>query len=342
MKVPRRDEELASLIERAYDDQAEISPEFLKRLNKIAESSRPGRGFFRSQFQRGSFVAAHSASQSGVDPAFREDAGLVVPLLRQATDDLAEAAVAALGRARPLFDCLVIHPYWLICSAAGFTIAAAVSILIGNHAAAVGALALAGFMELLDGTAARKAASPEKAMLLDALADRISDAALFGALGIASLGRDDLTSFVSFGAMFVTFMSSYARAEAGALGFVRPRARVGRIERLTVLLLGLSGSLWFPNISIRIAVTAAAVLALLSLAQRLKSAFQQSNPGSLKVDEFRPADGFVGRRLREIARNVGQPLLVSAVGQEEACDDDVIGLVEDSEEGAVFTEYHRI
>lgn len=118
---------------------------------------------------------------------------------------------------------------------------AAVSIGAGNLHLGLLFLVLAGVPDALDGAVAKASgtASPRGAFF-DSVADRISDALLFG--GVAwyfASSRPGLLVMLPVGVLATSLVISYERAKAEALGYAAKGGIMERAERLILLGLGL-------------------------------------------------------------------------------------------------------
>jgi CDP-diacylglycerol--glycerol-3-phosphate 3-phosphatidyltransferase len=111
----------------------------------------------------------------------------------------------------------------------------------GDFVVGVLVIALFIFSDTLDGTMARLSGrSSQWGAYLDSTLDRISDAAIFGAVALYAVGDGDtagaaLALAVLVGALVV----SYARARAEGLGFDAAVGLAERTERLLVILVAL-------------------------------------------------------------------------------------------------------
>ena len=128
-------------------------------------------------------------------------------------------------------------------TAIGLLTAAGAAIAIGNGALRAGFLLvmLAGLPDLLDGAVAKAAgtAGPRGAFF-DSVADRVTDALLFGGVGwyLASTegGHAAMLPFAILGA---SSLISYERAKAESLGLQAKGGLMERAERLILLGFGL-------------------------------------------------------------------------------------------------------
>ena len=148
----------------------------------------------------------------------------------------------------------------------GLAVAVAAAYLLATgHLLIGGAVMLAGAsIDMLDGAVARLSKRETQfGAFLDSVADRLSEAAVFfGLLAFYFDRSHSLGVFLSFGALVASFMVSYARARAEALGIPADVGFMGRPERVIVLGIGLLAG--FPLYSLGIILG----LALLTVVQR--------------------------------------------------------------------------
>jgi CDP-diacylglycerol--glycerol-3-phosphate 3-phosphatidyltransferase len=121
------------------------------------------------------------------------------------------------------------------------TAVAAYLIALGRHPAAGATLCLAGLLDGLDGSVARVAGeqSPFGAFW-DSLVDRLSESVTFlGGLFYFMAVDSEMGVVVTFVAMVGSLMVSYARARAEGLGLTMREGLLTRLERVSVLVIGL-------------------------------------------------------------------------------------------------------
>ena len=121
-----------------------------------------------------------------------------------------------------------------------FAIATAFCIATGQLYVGIALLIVGGLMDTLDGVVAKVAgaASPRGAFF-DSVADRISDAFIFGGVTWYLLERSDpRAAIIPVGILGVSGVISYTRAKAELLGFSARGGLMERAERL--ILLGLA------------------------------------------------------------------------------------------------------
>jgi len=163
------------------------------------------------------------------------------------------------------------------------TVGAAVLIVTGNLLAAGLVVLLAGFFDILDGALARSTNRATRfGAMLDSTLDRLAEAALFfGILGLFLFTGEQPFLFTSltrewsvllvFVTLLGSFLVSYIRARAEALGL---ECRVGlftRTERVIVLALGLLLN------QVTVALAIIALFSFITVSQRLLYVWQQKN-----------------------------------------------------------------
>ena len=156
-------------------------------------------------------------------------------------------------------------------------------IVTGNLLAAGLVVLLAGFFDILDGALARSTNRATRfGAVLDSTLDRLAEAVLFfGILGLflftgeQSFLFTSLTQEWSVLLVFVTllgsFLVSYIRARAEALGLSCPVGFFTRTERVIVLALGLLLN------QVTVALAVIALFSFITVSQRLLYVWQQKN-----------------------------------------------------------------
>jgi CDP-diacylglycerol--glycerol-3-phosphate 3-phosphatidyltransferase len=180
----------------------------------------------------------------------------------------------------PLGTALVksrIKPNTLTCIALAISIIAAAAIatkylLIGGIM-----VLLSGLFDILDGAAARLTNKVTRfGALLDSTFDRISDAALFLGLFILYLPSGGTIEMVLiFLALIGSFLTSYIRARAEAVGINCTIGLFTRAERIIILALGLLLNPLY-GFSILIALLLIVVLSFVTVGQRLMYVWKQT------------------------------------------------------------------
>ena len=130
-----------------------------------------------------------------------------------------------------------------VITAAGLlmSVAAAISIGSGRLLLGAGFLALTGLCDLLDGPVAKAAGTSSiRGAFFDSVADRVSDAFLFGGVAweLASTHRGHL-ALLPFAVLAATSFISYQRAKAESLGIQAKGGLMERAERILLLGVGL-------------------------------------------------------------------------------------------------------
>lgn len=142
--------------------------------------------------------------------------------------------------------------------------------------------------DMLDGAIARARGRPSKwGAFLDSTMDRIADGAAFGSLAfwLATSGREGAAALAMF-CLIAGVIVSYAKARAEGLGL---RCDVGiaeRSERLIIAGLGAFGEVIGVPYALEVALGVLAVLALITIGQRMYTVWRQTRPGTVT-----PADG---------------------------------------------------
>jgi CDP-diacylglycerol--glycerol-3-phosphate 3-phosphatidyltransferase len=180
----------------------------------------------------------------------------------------------------PLGTALVksrIKPNTLTCIALAISIIAAVAIatkylLIGGIL-----VLISGLFDILDGAAARLTNKVTRfGALLDSTFDRISDSALFLGLFILYLPSGGIIEMVLiFLALVSSFLTSYIRARAEAIGINCTVGLFTRAERIIILALGLLLNPLY-GFSIFIALILIVVLGFFTVGQRLMYVWKQT------------------------------------------------------------------
>ncbi|MSQ13377.1 MAG: CDP-alcohol phosphatidyltransferase family protein [Dehalococcoidia bacterium] len=109
-----------------------------------------------------------------------------------------------------------------------------------------------GFFDLLDGALARRTnrATPFGAVL-DSVSDRVGEAAVFlGLLIFYQASGDTWAVILSYLALVTSFMVSYARSRAEAVGVTGAVGFAGRAERILILSIALIAGYPVPALSV--------------------------------------------------------------------------------------------
>jgi len=180
-------------------------------------------------------------------------------------------------------------------TALGLALSVLTALLIasGHLVWAVVGLTASGLVDLLDGSVARTSgrASPRGAFF-DSVADRVSDAVVFG--GVAwYLGRDGGRGAVlALAAVALAMLISYERAKAEGLGYDARGGIMERAERMVLLGVGLAFDVLVPVLWIMI------VLMAVTAVHRFVKVWRQASdlparPSFLRARHQRPSTGDV-------------------------------------------------
>jgi CDP-diacylglycerol--glycerol-3-phosphate 3-phosphatidyltransferase len=136
---------------------------------------------------------------------------------------------------------------------------------------------LSGFFDILDGAVARLTNKVTRfGALLDSTFDRISDAAFFLGLFILYLPSGGIVEMILvFLALISSFLTSYIRARAEAIGINCTVGLFTRAERIIILALGLLLNPLY-GFSIFIALILIVVLGFVTVGQRLMYVWEQT------------------------------------------------------------------
>ncbi len=202
-----------------------------------------------------------------------------------------------------------VRPDFLTLTGLVFAAFAAVAIGAGDLLFGACLTLLAGLPDLLDGAVARSLGTDSKrGQFFDSVADRISDAMLFGALGWHLLQVDKpVAALAAVGSMAAGLIVSYERAKAEALGY---RAKGGLMER-GERVVGLIVALLLPVLLVAL-VWVIFVLSLLTVLQRFVMVWRQSTH-EMSSEAGLGATGDTSRRNGE--PNVFGSLLTKSQGR---------------------------
>ncbi|MGH8908244.1 MAG: CDP-alcohol phosphatidyltransferase family protein [Egibacteraceae bacterium] len=152
--------------------------------------------------------------------------------------------------ARPLTDRLALPvakglvrmgatPNWLTLFGLAFVLVGVGIVLVGFQVTGATVMALATVVDGLDGAVARlRGTDSALGSFLDSVADRVADAAIFGAAAWIVRG-DPLTFIIAVIALAAALITSYIRAKAESLGWEAAVGLIERPERMVVLILGI-------------------------------------------------------------------------------------------------------
>lgn len=154
----------------------------------------------------------------------------------------------------------------------GLVVAAAVLIAQQQPLPALVVLLAGSLADTLDGVVARATGGGTRlGAFLDSTADRVADAALFAAAAYVGSARGDALLFwAALTALVASFLVSYTRARAEALGVAATVGPAPREARLVILLVGIGA--WGVaglGAAFTTAVAAVAILATITLLQRV-------------------------------------------------------------------------
>jgi CDP-diacylglycerol--glycerol-3-phosphate 3-phosphatidyltransferase len=152
------------------------------------------------------------------------------------------------------------------------TVAGAALLAVERPLEALGLLVLGSAADLLDGAIARASGGGSRVgAFLDSTVDRIADGAFFAAAAWVGAAREDALLFwAAIVAMVASFLVSYVRAKAEALGVTATVGPAPREARLVILLIGLAAWAFAGLLPLFVtAVTAVAALAAITLLQRV-------------------------------------------------------------------------
>jgi CDP-diacylglycerol--glycerol-3-phosphate 3-phosphatidyltransferase len=141
--------------------------------------------------------------------------------------------------------------FGLVCS-----LVTAFLIATGHLGWAVLGVIVTGVSDLLDGAIARRSgqASPRGAFF-DSVADRVSDALLFGGVAWYLVDRSPYYPFLAFGVAGFSMMISYQRARAESLGLDARGGLMERAERFVFLGVALAFGIVVPILWVMLALT---------------------------------------------------------------------------------------
>lgn len=142
-----------------------------------------------------------------------------------------------------------------------------------------------GLVDSLDGQLARYQGKVTRfGGFLDSTLDRLAEAVLLGALGITfAIDGREWALGAAFAALAGSFLVSYARARAEALGIAGSSGGLmGRPERL--LLLGAALFLGGVGLVLEVVVSVVAVLSLMTATQRVLLVRREADPAPTEED----------------------------------------------------------
>jgi CDP-diacylglycerol--glycerol-3-phosphate 3-phosphatidyltransferase len=159
----------------------------------------------------------------------------------------------------------------------GMVLAAVTGVVIGlgHFWTAAALLTVGGLMDTLDGAVAKAAGtSSKKGAFFDSVADRVSDALIFG--GVAwyfASGSQPRLALLPFAIFGVSTVISYERAKAESLGYDAKGGLMERAERLIFLGVALVAHVVFvPLLAVLLALT------VFTAVQRFAKVWRQASP----------------------------------------------------------------
>lgn len=158
---------------------------------------------------------------------------------------------------------------WLTFAGIVGTVLGTAIVLTGRSRLGALVLVVACAVDAFDGSVARlRGSSSAFGSFYDSVADRISDAVIFG--GVAWLVRDDPLSFtLAIVALSTALITSYVRAKAESLGWDATVGLVERPERLILILAGIGLGL------VEVALWLLAIGGAVTIAQRFHAVLRQ-------------------------------------------------------------------
>jgi phosphatidylinositol phosphate synthase len=203
-------------------------------------------------------------------------------------------------------------------SANGLTVAGlliaggtAVAIATGHLVWAFVGVVLTGLPDLLDGSVARYSgqAGPRGAFL-DSVADRVSDALLFGGVAWFLADEGKYLPVLVLAVLALSMLITYERAKAESLGFAARGGLMERAERMVLLAIGLLFDILVPVMWIMLALTAVTAVHRFVMVWRQASA-SAATPASrvgrrARTSETRASDDRRRSRPRRLSRVPGR------------------------------------
>jgi phosphatidylinositol phosphate synthase len=157
------------------------------------------------------------------------------------------------------------------------TLAGAALLGSGAPLAALAVLLAGSVADTLDGAIARVSGGGTRlGAFLDSTADRVADAALFGAaLWLGSTRGDTLLFVAALAALSASFFVPYVRAKAESLGVAATLGPAPREARLVILLAGIAAWAFLAlPAAFTTAVVAVAILATITFLQRVAAVWR--------------------------------------------------------------------
>ncbi len=169
----------------------------------------------------------------------------------------------------------------------------AVLVASGHLVWGVVGLTLSGFVDLLDGSVARTSgrASPRGAFF-DSVADRVSDAGVFGGVAWYRAGTSGGDAVLALAAVALAMLISYERAKAESLGYDARGGIMERAERMVMLGIGMAFDILVPVLWIMV------VLMSVTAVHKFVKVWQQASDRPVGT-------GLLGARHRRPSRRDG-------------------------------------
>jgi CDP-diacylglycerol--glycerol-3-phosphate 3-phosphatidyltransferase len=163
-----------------------------------------------------------------------------------------------------------VTPNRLTVAGLALNFASAPLIASGHFIWALVVFLLASFCDILDGAVARLAQQMTPfGAFLDSTSDRLAEGVTLGALGIYYARHDNFAAVAAlFVALTASFLVSYTRARAEALGLDCKVGLMSRVERVFVLCVGMFLAHWWVSV-LTVVVYALAVMTSFTVVQRI-------------------------------------------------------------------------
>jgi CDP-diacylglycerol--glycerol-3-phosphate 3-phosphatidyltransferase len=154
----------------------------------------------------------------------------------------------------------------------GLSVVTALLVASGHLVGGVVGLTASGVVDLLDGSVARTSgrASPRGAFF-DSVADRVSDAVVFGGVAWYLERTDGRGAILAFAAVALAMLISYERAKAEGLGYDARGGLMERAERMVLLGVGMAFDILVPVLWVMV------VLMALTAVQRFVKVWRQAS-----------------------------------------------------------------
>lgn len=159
---------------------------------------------------------------------------------------------------------------------AGFAINVLAAVLVYREAFIAGGVVflIGSILDIFDGAVARaRGEAGPRGAIIDSVLDRMSEAIMFGAIALV-FARDgqEIALFAVVIALSASFLTSYLRARAEALGLDGTHGLMARAERVVLIAAAL---LFAPLGALPWAMILLALLSLITVAQRARYVLRQ-------------------------------------------------------------------